>query len=165
MASFVVFNGITRFIPGGITKINDDALNQVLAGDNSIVGVIGEAEGGQPAVIQNFADVVPARNAFRSGPLADAAGLTFSPSNDPDIPSGASLMRFYKTNASTQSSISLASDEAVEVLATVLTGGAAAPLIYTLLATTDAADFFHHNLLVLLLFSCSTHVPRMNYLL
>lgn len=160
MASFVVFNGITRFIPGGITKVNDEALNQVLAGDNSIVGVIGEADGGQPGVIQNFADVVPARNAYRSGPLADAAGLCFAPSNDADIPGGASLMRFYKTNASTQSTISLPSEEATEVLNTVLTGGIATTLIDTVLAATYADDYFINKWLVLRPFSATTEIRR-----
>ncbi len=115
MARFVTFNGITRFKPGGITKINAEALNQVLLSDNSIVAVIGEAEGGAPGAVSGLVshfDPSRATAEYRSGPLVDAIRLAFQSSNDPDVPGGASRVLIYKTNQSTQSSVSLPTEEA-----------------------------------------------------
>ena len=115
MARFVTFNGITRFKPGGITKINAEALNQVLPSDNSIVALVGEADGGAPGatsgLITHF-DPSRARKEFRSGPLVDAIRLAFQSSNDQDVPGGASRVLIYKTNASTQASTSVPTEEA-----------------------------------------------------
>ena len=93
MARSVTFNGITRFTPGGITRINAAALNQVVLSANSIVGIIGESEGGAPGATGGLVSLFdPARAAdlFRSGPIVDALGLVFQSSNDPDVPGGAS---------------------------------------------------------------------------
>lgn len=110
MARSVTFNGITRFTPGGITRVNAEALNQVLGSDNSIVGLIGEAEGGSPGSTGGLVAVYdPSRasDLFREGPLVDAIRLAFQSSSDPAIPGGASKVYVYKTNDSTNSSISL----------------------------------------------------------
>jgi hypothetical protein len=99
MARSVTFNGITRFSPGGITKINAAGLAQVTLSDNSIVGIVGEAEGGAPG---------------------SEAGLVtlFDP---------ASRVLVYKTNESVASTLSLAADSA-EVLNSTATGGSTTTL-------------------------------------
>ena len=125
MARSVTFNGITRFSPGGITKINAAGLAQVTLSDNSIVGIVGEADGGASGAeggLVTLFDPARARELFKSGPIVDALGLAFQSSNDPDVPGGASRVLVYKTNASTASTLSLPAEDA-----TVLLGTFAAP--------------------------------------
>lgn len=130
MARSVTFNGITRFKPGGITRVNAEALNQVLASANSIVALVGEADGGAPGSegLVSLSDPSRALSEFRSGPLVNAIRLAFQSSGDPDVPGGASQVFVYKTNASTQSTMSLPSDEATEQVSSTATGGTATTL-------------------------------------
>lgn len=167
MARFVTFGGITRFKPGGITKLNAEALNQVLLSDNSIVAVIGEAEGGAPGAVSGLvthADPSRATSEFRSGPLVDAIRTAFQSSNDVDVPGGASRVLIYKTNQSTQSVASLPTEEATFVIGSLTpndaeaTGGAASTLIDTTLAATFADDELNGKFLVLRPFTATTEV-------
>ena len=101
MARSVTFNGITRFKPGGITKINAEALNQVLLSANSIVALVGEAEGGAPGATSGLVSLFDPSRAtaqFRSGALADAIRLAFQSSGDPDILAGASQVLVLVTH-------------------------------------------------------------------
>ena len=157
MPSFVVFNGITRFAPGGITKINADALNQVLLSDNSTVALIGEAEGGAPGQIVTLSDPSRAAAIFRSGKLADAIRTAFQPSGDPLVPGGASQVVCYKTNASTQASINLPGAEASEEVNSVATGGSATTVIDTGI-TGSVNDQYNGMKLVLRPFTATTEV-------
>ncbi len=128
MARSVTFNGITRFKPGGITKINAEALNQVLLSANSIVALVGEAEGGAPGSdsgLVTLFDPSRATAQFRSGALVDAIRLAFQSSGDPDILAGASRVLVWKTNASTQATLSLPSANADNVVGTDATPGTA----------------------------------------
>lgn len=159
MPSFVVFNGITRFAPGGITKINADALNQVLLSDNSVVALIGEADGGAPgsAGLVSLADPSRAAEIFRSGKLADAIRTAFQPSGDALVPGGASTVICYKTNNSTQSSIFLPGDEANEEVSSTATGGSTTTVIDTGLAGT-VDDQYNGMTLVLRPFTATCEV-------
>ena len=113
MATSVTYNGITLFRPGAITRINADALNQVTGGINSIIGLVGEADGGPPGVANDPSSMVSlfepsgAADIFRSGPIVDAVQFAFQSSNDPLIPGGASQVYIYKTNQGTQASATL----------------------------------------------------------
>jgi len=167
MARFVTFNGITRFKPGGITKINAEALNQVLLSDNSIVAVIGEAEGGAPGAVSGIVthfDPSRATSEYRSGPLVDAINLAFQSSNDPDVPGGASRVLIYKTNQSTQASVSLPTEEATFVIGSLTpddaeaTGGAATTLIDTTLTGQFADDELNGMFVVLRPFTATAEV-------
>jgi hypothetical protein len=112
MARSITFSGITRYTPGGITRVNAEALNQVLSSDNSIIGLVGEADGGAPGAVAGLVTMYdPSRSTdlFRSGPLVDAIKLAFQSSNDPAIPGGASKVYVWKTNNSTSSSVALPS--------------------------------------------------------
>lgn len=114
MSRSVTFNGITRFRPGGITRINADALNRVGLTTGTLA-LVGEAEGGRPGdgtlsglvSVRSPADAV---DLFRSGPIVDAIRLAFQSSGDPLVPGGASEVVIYKTNHSTQSSVHLPSE-------------------------------------------------------
>jgi len=126
MSRFVVFNGVVRYKPGGITKINASALNQVLPSENGIVAISGEAEGGAPGLVSGIVahdDASRAVSEFKSGPLVDAIRLAFQSSNDPDVPGGASRVLIYKTNQSTPSTVSLPSPEASFVVGSLGTPG------------------------------------------
>lgn len=151
MARSVTFNGITRFTPGGITKINAAGLAQVTLSDNSIVGLVGEAEGGAPGSVGGIVtlfDPAKAAELFKSGDVVDALGLAFQSSNDPDVPGGASRVLIYKTNTSLASSLSLPAEDATEVLSSTATGGTATTLVDSTLTGTTADDEFNGKWLV-----------------
>lgn len=113
MARSVTFNGITRFRPGGISRIRTDNLVAVGPSTNS-VALIGEADGGAPGTdgLVSLRDSARAKELFRSGPLVDAILLAFSSSNDDLVPGGAGEVVVYKTNAGTQSTVYLSGSEA-----------------------------------------------------
>jgi hypothetical protein len=107
MARFVTFNGQTLFKPGGITRINANALTPVGLSAAGILGIIGESENGAPGAVGGpviVADPALAAQLFGSGPIPDALRIAFDPSADPRIPGGAFTCICYKTNQSTQSS-------------------------------------------------------------
>ena len=65
MARSVTFNGITQFRPGGLTKVNANALAPVGLASNGIVALIGEADGGQPGLTR-IDDPSVAKETYRS---------------------------------------------------------------------------------------------------
>lgn len=111
MTRSVTFNGVTRFRPGGITRVNADALNAVGVSAGGVLGLVGEADGGAPGSsgLVFLRDPSKAADMFKSGPLVDAIKLAFQSSGDPIIPGGAAQVAVYKTNTSTNSSVHLPS--------------------------------------------------------
>ncbi|NJL53729.1 hypothetical protein HC928_00390 [bacterium] len=125
MSRSVTFNGITRYRPGAITRVNADALNQIGVTSSGSLGLVGEADGGAPgseAGLVSLRDPARAVDLFRSGPLVDAIKLAFQSSGDPIIPGGAAEVVVFKTNASTRSSVQLPSNS-VSVVSTTASGG------------------------------------------
>lgn len=131
MARSVTYNGITQFRPGGITKVNANALAQITLATNGIIGLVGEADGGEPGTILTLDDPALAKDTFRSGPLADAIRPAFEPSNDPRIPGGAFRVLGVKTNQGTQASLVMTNGEvqdtadtgSTDTVITLTTGG------------------------------------------
>ncbi len=114
MSRSVTFNGTTRFKPGGITRINAEALNQVGI-TTGTMAIVGEADGGTPgdgtlASLISVRSPADATDLFRSGPLVDAVLLAFQSGNDPLVPGGASEVVVYKVNQSTRSGVALPSE-------------------------------------------------------
>lgn len=108
MARSITFNGQTQYRPGGISKIDASDLLQIGLGANGIVGLIGESDGGyQPGEIFTIDDPALAKEYFRSGPLADAIGIAFDPTDDPKVPGGASRCLCIRVNATGSSRASL----------------------------------------------------------
>jgi len=108
MSRSISYNGQTRYAPGGILKINADALNQIGASSAGTVGIIAECSGGTPGAasgLVSLRDPARARTLFRDGALVDAIRLAFESSGDPNIPGGAAEVVVYKVNSSTQSSV------------------------------------------------------------
>jgi hypothetical protein len=116
VAKFITFNGVTLVHPGGLTKIDADGMAQVGGGVSGVVGVIGEADYGQPynpttaaadgvePKVYQFTDPQSMSDTFKSGPLADAVDFLFNPSNDVRIPGGVQRVIALKSNLDTQSS-------------------------------------------------------------
>lgn len=118
MAKFITFNGTTLIHPGGLTKVDAEGMAQVGAGVSGVVGIIGEADYGQPydpgaaadagvaPKVWAFTDPDAMAETFKSGPLADAVDFLFNPSNDVRIPGGAQKVIALKSNLDTQSAVS-----------------------------------------------------------
>jgi hypothetical protein len=117
MAINVSFNGATIFKPGSYSKTNISLGGGFPLGPAGLIAVIGEADAGTPGASEvNIAEnrfsadqLSVIRAKYRSGPIADAAGMLFAPASDAAIPSGAQTVWFYKTNASVRASLALAS--------------------------------------------------------
>lgn len=104
MTRQVLFNGAVLTRPGAYTKIDASQFNNIALLGLGVVGLIGDADGGQPRVVQIFNNAQAVRTAYRSGPLVEAAQIAADPGNDPLIPAGAQTIVTYKTNLSTKSS-------------------------------------------------------------
>jgi hypothetical protein len=97
MARYVTYNGVTRFDPGGITKINAKALSPIGLSAQGVIALIGEADSGAPG-LTIIDDPALAKATYGSGPLADAIRVAFDPSNDIRVPGGAQRVLAYKVN-------------------------------------------------------------------
>ena len=131
MARSVVFNGITRFTPGGITKVNTDALNQVSFTAPSVIGIIGESDGGVPSAtggVVTLNNPAKAVSTFRAGPLVDAITAAFQSSGDSRVPGGASEVVVYKVNAGTPSTVHVP-DPSNAILRTTASGASTATTV------------------------------------
>ena len=132
MTRSVSFNGITRFVPGGISRVRVDNLattgNSVLS-----IGLVGESTGGEPGSSSGLISVKsPARavELFKSGPLVDGIIQAFQSSADNLVPGGAGEVVVYKTNASTRSTVHIPIEGSNAVAAdTVETAGTTSTLI------------------------------------
>lgn len=109
MAIKVGFNGMSTGKPGAYSKSTVSTAGGFPLAPTGVVGIIGEASGGQAGVVKTFTseDLAALLAEYRSGPIADAALLLLKPARDARVPNGASTIRVYKTNASTRSSRAL----------------------------------------------------------
>lgn len=139
MARSVTFNGITQYRPGGLSKVNANALNQVGLATNGVIGVIGESDGGvEPGTVVTIDDPAQAIDYFRSGPLADAIQILFDPSDDPRVPGGAFRVYAVRTNQATRGSVVLYNKVAQY---TTVAGSTSLSLVFA--ASTFTADEFN----------------------
>ena len=99
MTQRVLFNGVVLVKPGGATKVNTDAFNNASLAGVGVVGIVGEADGGEPGVINVFTAAQAMKSYFRSGPLAQAS-ILFGKPGDNRIPAGASQVVAVKANQS-----------------------------------------------------------------
>lgn len=116
MAINVQFNGATIYKPGAYSQELIDLGGGFPVGPTGLVAIFGESTTGAPGaqtpdISQNVfqADQLPMiRNIYGSGPIVDACTFLFAPGADGAIPGGAQSVYIYKTNASTQASLTLA---------------------------------------------------------
>lgn len=115
MAIKRTFNGRLIIHPGAYSKIVVENLTGFPLQDTSTVGIIGEAVGGEPRVLDILTreGIQDAKSRYKSGPIADALELLANPSSDPRIPNGASKIVVYKVNSSQQSQLNLMNSQAV----------------------------------------------------
>lgn len=115
MAINVSFGGATIYKPGSYSETTVDIGGGFPIGPAGLVALIGEADAGRPgsaetSIQHNYytADQMQdIRSKYRTGAIVDAAGFLFAPAADAAIPNGASAIWIYKTNASTQSSLTI----------------------------------------------------------
>jgi hypothetical protein len=105
------FNGASIVSPGAYTRLIVENLTGFPLQATGIVGIVGEAVGGEPRVLDILerTQIQSAKERYKSGPIADALELLANPSKDPRIANGASKIVVYKVNLSTQASALLKS--------------------------------------------------------
>ena len=109
MAIRVNFNGASIAKPGAYSQTRVNLSGGFPLSATGVVAIVGEALGGAPGSsdgVQTFTseDIASLIAKYKSGPIVDAARLLVAPARDNRVPNGASLIRVYKTNASTQAS-------------------------------------------------------------
>jgi len=111
MAITQIFGGATLYVPGCYTVRNVILTGGAPSVAVGKVAIIGEASNGAPgsAGIMQFAPEALSVliQMYGSGPIVDAARMLVAPSNDSRITSGASAIYVYKTNPSTQGTLTL----------------------------------------------------------
>lgn len=112
MSIIINFNGANTGKPGAYSKTVVNLSGGFPLAASGIVALVGEALGGAPgasAGVQTYTseDIASLIATYKSGPIVDAARVLIAPARDNRVPNGASIIRVYKTNASTQSSLVL----------------------------------------------------------
>lgn len=112
MSIRVPFNGASLAKPGAYSKTTVNLSGGFPLAQSGIIAIVGEALGGAPGSsdgVQTFTseDIASLIAKYKSGPIVDAARLLVAPARDNRVPNGASLIRVYKTNASTAASRAL----------------------------------------------------------
>ena len=118
MAINVSFNGSTIYKPGSYSQEIIDLGGGFPLSPTGLIALFGESSSGTPgskevSIAANVftPDQMPAIIAkYGSGNLVDACNFLFAPGADGAIPAGAQAVYIYKTNASTLSSLVLASN-------------------------------------------------------
>jgi len=109
MSIKITYNGSELIIPGAYSKFQIAEKGDAPLSSSGTVGIIGEAEGGEPRILDIITrsqfDSAMAR--YKSGPIADAIQLLKAPSKDGRVLGGASKIVIYKVNSSTQGQLSL----------------------------------------------------------
>ena len=108
MTQQILFNGQVIVRPGAYTQIDASQFQNTTLSGLGIVGLIGEADQGQPRTVQSFLTPAAVKQFYVSGDLVEAAAMAANPSNDPRIPTGAQQIVCYKVNNSTQSALTAA---------------------------------------------------------
>lgn len=109
MSIKINFNGQTILKPGSYSTLDASLLTTPQLGDSGIVGIIGEADAGQPGVLDIISPsgFQSAKLRYKNGPIAKVLELLANPAKDFRIPGGASRVVIYKTNNSTQATKTL----------------------------------------------------------
>jgi len=120
MSIRVPFNGASLAKPGAYSKTTVNLAGGFPLAQTGIVAIVGEALGGAPGSsegVQTFTseDIASLIAKYKSGPIVDAARLLIAPAKDNRVPNGASLIRVYKTNASSKASKALKNSAAADL--------------------------------------------------
>jgi hypothetical protein len=105
MSRQVLFNGAVLTRPGAYTKVDASQFNNLALLGLGVVGLVGDADGGEPRVTKIWNDALAIKSYYRSGDLVEGAQMVSDPSNDDVIKTGAQTIITYKTNLSTKSTL------------------------------------------------------------
>jgi len=99
------FNGASVNKAGAYSKIVVENLTGFPLLPTGTVGIVGEAVGGAPRVLDIISkeQIQSAKTRYKTGPIADALDLLVNGAKDPRVVNGADTIVVYKTNNSTQS--------------------------------------------------------------
>lgn len=118
MAIKITFNGASIVKPGAYSKTVVQNLTGFPLQETGIVGILGEANGGEPRVLDILTreGIQDAKARYKDSDIADALGILSAPSSDPRIVNGASTIIVYKTNLSTTATDNLANAVPANIL-------------------------------------------------
>lgn len=108
MTTQVLFNGQQIVRPGAYTQIDASQFQNTTLQGLGIVGLLGEADQGQPRVALSFLAPADVRKTYVSGDLVEAAAMVADPTADQRVPTGAQQIVCYKVNGSTKSTATAA---------------------------------------------------------
>ena len=122
MAIIRQFAGAAISKPGVYTDIKVQNLTGFPLQPTGIVGIVGEALGGESGVLDELSGqaIQAAKDRYKSGPIADALTILSDPSRDTRIRNGASKIVVYKVNPSTRSTTNLLNNKAAPVAQVLL---------------------------------------------
>jgi len=109
MAINTSFAGANILKPGAYSQTVVNLSGGFPLAATGVVAIVGESEGGAPGSedgVQTFTseDIASLIAKYKSGPIVDAARILIAPARDARVVNGASQIRVYKVNASTQAS-------------------------------------------------------------
>ena len=110
MATKLTFGGIYTAVPGSFTRVDRSSLAPLSLSAVGVVAIVGEAAGGGAGggtTILDLGTPQAVLDAYRSGPLKEAALIAFDPCVDNRV-AGARKVLAVKTNPATQGSAILA---------------------------------------------------------
>ena len=123
MSIKINFNGVSILKPGSFSVLDTSLLTDSPISETGTVAIIGEADRGEPRVIDilSKSQIQSAKARYGTGPIPKVLDLIAQPSNDPRVPNGASKIIVYKTNLSTVATKTIATDQAAPVTCLTLT--------------------------------------------
>ena len=109
MAVKRTFNGVTLLRTGAFSKTVVQNLSGFPLQPTGIVGIVGEAVGGEPRVLDILTktQIQSAIERYGKGPIVDALSPLTSKAKDSRVPAGCGTVVVYKVNNSTQSTATL----------------------------------------------------------
>ena len=92
MAITVNFNGASLGKPGSYSSTGVNLTGGFPLAPTGVVGIIGEADGGEPGTggVKTYTseDIAALISEYKSGPIVDAARLLIAPARDNRVPNG-----------------------------------------------------------------------------
>lgn len=107
MTMRVLFNGVVLVKPGGATRVDASGFNSASLAGVGVIGMVGEADSGEPNAISIFTRSDAMARYYRGGALAIAAAPAFRASGDARIQAGAQQVVALKANQSARAAKTL----------------------------------------------------------
>jgi len=102
LAIGVYFHGRQLVKPQAATHVDAEEMTRSQIGAIGTIGIIGEAAGGEPGIVQSFLNPVTARNVLKDGDLLTGLEICYNPSSDVDKFPGAYRTKAIRVNPATK---------------------------------------------------------------